>query len=100
MERIADILEYEDRALAAKRVFSGLTVELAGSWVWVSGDTKPKREALKAHGFRWAPKKEKWYLVGRPCASKHPMSWEYIASKYGAVEVEVEVKETVGAITQ
>lgn len=47
-----------------KRPHDGLTIERKNEkacW-WVSGDTKPRRELLKAMGFRWAPKKKKWYL--------------------------------------
>ena len=38
-----------------------LCIEICGLWVWVSGDTKPHKEALKAAGFRWASKKKVWY---------------------------------------
>lgn len=32
-----------------------LEIEVCGQWVWVYGDTKPYREALKGAGFRWSP---------------------------------------------
>lgn len=64
--------------------FPGLEVKVAGSWVWVSGDTRPHRAELKAAGLRWAPKKGKWYLRGRPAFSRRGMPWDYIARKYGA----------------
>lgn len=38
-----------------------LDAELCGSWIWVGGDTKPHKEELKAHGFRWSQNKKKWY---------------------------------------
>lgn len=34
---------------------------IEGTWMWVSGNTKPHREELKKFGLRWAPKKQKWY---------------------------------------
>jgi hypothetical protein len=40
----------------------GLNIEICGSWVWVGGDTKPHKEALKAAGFMWAVKKMLWYF--------------------------------------
>jgi curved DNA-binding protein CbpA len=40
----------------------GLTIEVCGFWVWVSGDTKPHKEKLKGSGFKWAPKKKHWYF--------------------------------------
>ena len=38
-----------------------LTVELCGSWLWISGDTKPNKEALKKVGCRWSASKKMWY---------------------------------------
>jgi hypothetical protein len=39
----------------------GLNVEICGTWVWVTGETKPAKEVLKAAGFKWAGKKVAWY---------------------------------------
>ena len=39
----------------------GLIVELCGCWLWISGDTKPNKEALKAAGCRWSSSKKMWY---------------------------------------
>ena len=39
----------------------GLEVELCGSWVWIGGETKKHKEALKAAGCRWSQNKKKWY---------------------------------------
>lgn len=36
-------------------------VELCGSWLWIDGNTKIHKDALKSWGCRWAPKKKKWY---------------------------------------
>lgn len=46
----------------------GLSGELCGSWLWVSGDTKAKRHELKANGFKYAPKKQLWFY--RPSSQK------------------------------
>ena len=34
---------------------------IEGTWMWVSGNTKPHREELKRLGLRWAPKRKMWY---------------------------------------
>ena len=39
----------------------GLTVELCGSWLWISGNTREHKEALKAAGCRWSQNKKMWY---------------------------------------
>lgn len=49
----------------------GLTIEICGAWIWVSGDTREHKELLKASGYRWAPKKLMWHW--RPADSKR--SW-------------------------
>lgn len=39
----------------------GITIEVIGCFIWVSGNTKPNKEALKALGFKWHSKKACWY---------------------------------------
>ena len=40
---------------------SGLVVELCGSWLWISGNTKQHRDELKKAGCRWSHSKTMWY---------------------------------------
>jgi curved DNA-binding protein CbpA len=40
----------------------GITIEIIGCFVWVTGDTKPHRERLKSLKFQWHSKKTAWYL--------------------------------------
>lgn len=40
---------------------TGIIVELCGSWLWISGNTKENREALKACGCCWSHPKKLWY---------------------------------------
>ncbi len=37
------------------------TVALIGNWIWVTGDTKPVKEELKALGCCWHAKRVAWY---------------------------------------
>lgn len=41
--------------------FPGLTVELCGSWLWITGDTYGIKDQLKAAGCRWSSSKKRWY---------------------------------------
>ena len=63
-----------------------VTVELVGSWIWVYGNTRPYKEALKAMKLRWSGKRKKWYYTQsrrrRRAASK--ASFEGIRTKYGS----------------
>jgi len=64
----------------------GLNVELIGLWVWVSGDTKPHKEELKAAGYKWSPKKEgqPWYYAGVPSFNRKPKDLDTIRQTYGS----------------
>lgn len=63
----------------------GIEIDIVGSWVWVTGNTYPHRETLKAAGFMWAAKKQAWYW--RPEEEKGKrrsrMSLDEIKEKYG-----------------
>jgi len=52
--------------------FSGIVIELCGSWVWVSGNTYEYKDAFKAAGFRWASKKKMWYWRSEADATTSP----------------------------
>ncbi|MCL2019881.1 MAG: molecular chaperone DnaJ [Oscillospiraceae bacterium] len=41
----------------------GITIEIIGCFVWVTGDTKPNKDRLKALKFQWHSKKTAWYLA-------------------------------------
>ncbi len=40
---------------------SGINIEIIGNWIWVSGNTKPVKEELKASGFKFSKNKIAWY---------------------------------------
>ncbi len=73
----------------------GLTVEICGCWIWVSGDTRTHRTVLKQAGFLWASKKQAWYF--RPANQKKrrcgaAWSMEKIRANYGSNPAQVEPK--------
>lgn len=74
---------------------SGLSIELCGSWVWVSGDTKPHKDKLKAAGFFWSPKKLCWYFRPESHKSRNCKMWtmEKIRTSYGSTIVKEELKQ-------
>ena len=73
---------------------TGLSADLIGVWVWITGDTKPHRDALKALGCRWNPSRGCWYFRPISCAGSYGRggSLEELASKYGCVSVGVKVQ--------
>ena len=42
-------------------ILAGISIEICGSWVWVTGNTYPNRDALKAAGLRYSKGKSAWY---------------------------------------
>lgn len=75
--------------IAAIQDLEGLDIELCGSWVWVSGDTKTHKDALKEIGFKWASKKLMWYWRSEEnrTTSRKSKSMSDIRSKYGSDKV-------------
>ena len=41
--------------------FAGVEINIAGCWLWLSGDSYPYRHNLSLLGFRWSKKKKAWY---------------------------------------
>ncbi|PWG80790.1 molecular chaperone DnaJ [Pararcticibacter amylolyticus] len=50
------------KAIEAIIHLDGITIELVGWWIWVTGMTRPVKQTLKQAGFFFAPKKLAWYF--------------------------------------
>lgn len=63
----------------------GLNMEVCGSWLWVSGNTREHKEALKELGLRYSPNKMMWYYRPKWYRSSNstPVDMEFIRKKYG-----------------
>ncbi len=82
-ETAADFINVIDALIKLQ----GITIELCGSWLWISGDTKPVKEELKAAGCKWAAKKSMWYWKPAdqgPTKTRKPATMEQIREKYGS----------------
>ena len=64
--------------------FENITIELVGSWVWVSGDTKEIKDKLKELGFKWASKKKMWFYGEMKRRNHKEQDIEDIKAKYGS----------------
>ena len=73
-------------ALNAIIALAGLEIEVCGAWVWVTGATYLHRAELKAAGFRYASKKQRWYFrpEGWRSVSRGAFSMDDIRDKYGS----------------
>lgn len=74
----------------------GLIIDVVGSWLWLSGETKKNKEAIKNidHGGLykrgWHKVKEMWYFspVGYRKTSRKNLSLDEIKAFYGSETVE------------
>jgi len=63
--------------------FEDIEINIIGSWIWVSGETKEIKDKLKELGFKWANKKKMWYYGERKKGYGGEMDLEDIKNKYG-----------------
>ncbi len=62
-----------------------IVIEVIGCFVWVTGNTKPYKEQLKALKFQWHSKKIAWYLKPEDYRRKNRMEYglDEIREMYG-----------------
>lgn len=85
------------QALNLAKSLHGVTIEVCGNWVWLSGDTKPHKDVLRNsketlpdnNGFNWASKKKEWFF--RPAdyssLSRGSFSKDDIRARHGSTFV-------------
>jgi curved DNA-binding protein CbpA len=92
-----DYPEKLNDALNAIIGLDGIIIEICGSWVWVSGNTKEFKKLLNNAGYKWASKKFQWYF--RPADFKSrgrgKFSMDEIRIKYGSRTVEKESRRKI-----
>lgn len=81
---ISKILHYED-----------LIIEVVGSWIWLSGETKAIKEILKELKFKWASKKKKWYYGEMKGRNPKQKSMNDIKAKYGCTTVATKANKRI-----
>ena len=64
--------------------YDGLTIEICGSWVWVSGATYKYKKELKSLGLKWHSKKKMWYHGSSAYHSHKAYDMEEIRNMYGS----------------
>lgn len=77
--------------------FENITIELVGSWIWVSGDTKEIKEKLKELGFKWASKKKQWYYGEMKGRNPKEKSMDEIKAKYGCETLKKKEKTQIAS---
>lgn len=64
----------------------GINIELCGSWLWITGNTREHKEILKGLHFRWSKSKCAWYYhtADYKKSSKKTYSLDEIRDLYGS----------------
>jgi len=89
-EALLNLADELREAVEAIMNLPGINIEVCGSWVWVSGDTREVKDQLKAAGYRWARKKVMWYFRSEENAHYHRgkgATMAHIREKYGSEEL-------------
>ena len=76
----------------------GITIEICGTFIWVTGDTKPVKDSLKALGLRYSGDKKAWYKAPDNYKRKSSERWsmEAIRSAFGSQVVKEKEEEKKG----
>ncbi|MBW4595504.1 MAG: hypothetical protein KME46_22015 [Brasilonema angustatum HA4187-MV1] len=92
--------ELMDKLLELLKLRS-LNIALIGYWIWVGGDTKPNREALKEAGLHWHSERKLWYYkpLGWKKARKSKGTLGELAQKYGYRGFQTAEKEQVPTVS-
>lgn len=64
----------------------GLVIELCGSWLWITGNTRDHADTLKKMKFRWSRNKCAWYFHFEPYKKHHKgtVDLDRIREMYGS----------------
>ncbi len=67
----------------------GITIELVGFWIWVTGETRAVKSELKAAGLFFASKKQAWYYRAEEYKVRRggKLSFDEIKNKYGSTTI-------------
>ena len=86
-----DYKEFAD--ILCKVINLPISIEIIGSWVWLSGCTYDYKEVIKAAGFKFSSKKQTWYWykgINLKTYYKGRYSMNEIRDRFGSVKIDNE----------
>ncbi len=73
-----------------------IMIEIAGLWIWVTGNTYPVRKELKTAGLYFASKKQAWYYRSDAYKMRGSgASLEEIRAKYGSEILKTHLRKQI-----
>ena len=72
--------------------FEDVKIEIIGTWIWVSGETRPYKDILKALHFNWCKNKVAWSYHSEPWkkTSNKRTTLDDIRNLYGSEEIKTQ----------
>jgi hypothetical protein len=86
-----------NNAINAVIDLEGVLIEICGNWIWLSGDTRSHKDAIKAAGYFWASKKMMWYFRPKEwkSTSRGNFTMEEIRDEFGSDTVKQAAKPKI-----
>ena len=80
----------------------GINIEICGSWIWLTGNTRQYKDYLKELKFKWSPKKSAWHWHTGEFKrwGKQEFSLDEIRAKYGSSRVEQEQDKKISNVSE
>lgn len=76
-----------------------ITIEVCGTWIWITGNTYPVKDQIKEAGCFFASKKKAWYW--RPaterCYNRKPLELNQIRVAHGSKVIKSNQTKRIGA---
>lgn len=99
-QKESDLSEKYQKALELCLNLPDIITELCGTWIWLSGDTKTNKDAIKASKlFKWSSNKTMWYF--RPdqyrSFNREKRDMAYIRSTHGSKVIKKSKKDQIEA---
>ena len=64
-----------------------IEIEICGLWIWITGNTRPVKDALKAAGCRWSHEKTAWYYPTVPSHNRQHITLDEVRARYGSTKI-------------
>jgi len=79
------------------KFFKDIKIEVAGSWFWITGNTKPYKAAFNALGFKFSGKKKAWYYHEDKYRKLTKFKWsmDMIRARFNSEELKTDKMKAV-----
>lgn len=88
--------EYKDIINAIIHL-QGIKIEIIGSWIWLTGNTREYKDIFKNLKFKWSSKKLAWYYHNEPFKkrSKNQYDMNGLRNLFGTEEVKSQPRTAI-----